>query len=110
MRRSREPLFWSLFSAGGVITALLAPVLIIVTGFLVPAHRVEFNRLEEIFTNPLGRLLLFGVAFLTFFHWAHRFRHTLVDMGLMRFGSPIAVVCYLGALAGTVWAGVVAFT
>ncbi len=108
MRRSREPLFWSLFSAGGVVTALLLPVLILVTGFLVPAHQVGFERLQAIFTNPLGRLVLFGVAFLTFFHWAHRFRHTLVDLGLERIGLPIAVVCYLAALVGTVWAAVVA--
>lgn len=109
MRRSQEPLFWSLFSAGGVVAALLAPVLIIVTGFLAPAGLVTFDRLEAIFTNPLGRLVLFGVAFLIFFHWAHRFRHTLVDLGLERFGMPIAAVCYLLALAGTIWAGVVAF-
>lgn len=109
MRRSQEPLFWSLFSAGGMIAALLAPVLILVTGFLVPANQVGFHRLEQIFTNPLGRLVLFGLAFFIFFHWAHRFRHTLVDAGLERFGMPIAVVCYLAALAGTVWAAVVAF-
>ena len=109
MRRSNEPLFWSLFSAGGVVTALLMPVLIVITGFLVPANLVGFQRLEQIFTNPLGRLVLFGLGFLTFFHWGHRFRHTLIDIGLERLGLLIAVVCYLVALAGTVWAGVVAF-
>ena len=109
MRRSSEPLFWSIFSAGGVVTALVVPVLILVTGFLVPAERVRFNRLVTIFTNPLGRVALVGLAFLTFFHWAHRFRHTLVDIGLERFATPIAVACYAAALAGTVWAAAVAF-
>ncbi len=109
-RRSNEPFFWSLFSAGGMITALLAPALIIVVGFLVPADQVEFDRLETIFTNPVGRLALFGFAFLTFFHWAHRFRHTLLEIGLKPFALPIAVACYLIALAGSVWAGIVAFT
>ena len=42
VRRSNEPLFWSLFSAGGMLAALLAPALIIVTGFLVPANDVTF--------------------------------------------------------------------
>ncbi len=110
MRRSNEPLFWSLFSAGGMLTALLGPVVILVTGFLVAAHDISFSRLHSIFTNPLGRLVLFAFASLTFFHWAHRFRHVLVDVGLRRFSVPLAVVCYLAALAGTVVAGVVVFT
>ena len=110
MRKSNEPFFWALFSAGGVITAFLAPVLIVIIGFLVPEHRLKFGRLEEIFTNPFGRLVLFGIAFFTFFHWAHRFRHTLIEIGLKPFGRSVAVVCYTAALAGTVWAGVVAFT
>ena len=109
MRRSNEPFFWSLFSAGGVVAALLVPVLIVLTGFVVPAEEIEFDRLEDIFTNPLVRIVLFGLAFLAFFHSAHRFRHTLVDIGLKPLALPIAVVCYLAALAGTVWAGTVAF-
>jgi fumarate reductase subunit D len=110
MRRSSEPLYWSLFSAGGIITALLAPVLIVVVGFLVPGDHVGFQRLHEIFTNPVGRLVVFGLAFFTFFLAAHRLRHTLVDVGLKRFARPITVTCNLAALAGTIWAGVVAFT
>lgn len=110
MRKSNEPLFWSLFSAGGVVTAVLTPVLIIVSGLLIPAHRVGYGRLNDILTNPVGRLLVFGVGLLTFFHWAHRFRHVLIDIGLAAFGLPIAVACYLAALAAAAWAGVVAFT
>ncbi len=109
MRRSNEPLFWSLFSAGGVVAALLVPVLIVLTGFVVPAEEIEFDRLNDIFTNVLVRIVLFGLASLTFFHWAHRFRHTLVDIGLKPLALPIAVVSYLTALAGTVWAATVAF-
>ena len=44
MRPSNEPFFWAMFSAGGVIVALLMPVLIIITGFLVPAGVVEFEQ------------------------------------------------------------------
>jgi fumarate reductase subunit D len=110
VRRSNEPLFWSLFSGGGMLAALLAPVLIIVTGFLVAADDVTFARLHAIVTNPVGRVVLFAIASLTFFHWAHRFRHVLIDVGLRRFSLPLAAACYLAALAGTIWAGVVAFT
>jgi fumarate reductase subunit D len=110
MRRSNEPFLWSLFSAGGLVTALLTPVLILVSGLLVPTHHVGYGKLHDIFTNPVGRLAVFGLAFLTFFHWAHRFRHVLIDVGLAAFGLPIALACYLLALAASAWAGVVAFT
>lgn len=110
MRRSNEPLFWSLFSAGGMLTALLAPAVILVTGFLVAAGDVSFSRLHSIFTNPLGRLVLFALAALTFFHWAHRTRHLLVDLGLRKFSVPVAIACYLTAVVGTVVAGVVVFS
>jgi fumarate reductase subunit D len=110
MHRTSEPFFWSLFSAGGVITALLAPVLIIVIGFLVPGNQVTFHRLHEIVTNPFGRLVVFGLASLTFFLCAHRLRHTLTEVGLKQYAAPISVTCNLAALAGTIWAGVVAFT
>jgi fumarate reductase subunit D len=110
MRRSREPIFWALFSAGGMVTAVLAPVLIVVTAYLVPADKVSFGRVHAIFTNPLGRLGLLGLAFVTFFHWAHRFRHSLIEMGLKRYALPIAVGSYVTALAATAFAAVVAFS
>ena len=107
MRPSNEPLPWAIFSAGGVIIALLIPILIVITGFLVPAEEIEFADLEDPFDNPLVRLVVFGVAFFTFFHAAHRIRHTLMDLGLRSAALPVAVVSYLAALAGTIWAAVV---
>ncbi len=107
MRPSKEPLFWAVFSAGGVIIALLMPVLIVVTGFVVPAEEIEFSHLEDVFDNVLVRLIVLGVAFFTFFHAAHRIRHTLKDLGLRAAPLPVAVVSYLAALAGTIWAAVV---
>ena len=107
MRPSNEPLFWAIFSAGGVIIALLMPVLIIVTGFVVPAEEIEFSQLEDIFDNPPVRLIVLGVAFFTFFHAAHRIRHTLKDLGLRAAPLAVAVISYGAALAGTIWAVVV---
>ena len=109
-RRSNEPFFWAMFSAGGMIMALTGPVLVVIIGFLLPAHQVNFSRIQDIFANPLGRTVLLAVAFVTFFHWAHRFRHSLIEMGLKPFARPIALLSYGAAVAGTVWAGVVAFS
>lgn len=107
MRPSNEPLVWAVFSAGGVVLALLAPALIVLTGFAVPSEEVGFERLFEIFDSPLGRLILFGVALLTFFHAAHRLRHTAIDLGLRRAALPVSVIAYGAAIAGAVWAATV---
>jgi fumarate reductase subunit D len=109
MRRSNEPLAWALFSAGGMVAAIVMPGLIVVTGFLVPAEQVAFSRLEAVLLHPLGRIALFALAVLVFFHWAHRFRHILADLGLRAADRVLAITCYAVALAGTVWAGTVAF-
>ena len=110
MRRSNEPLFWALFSAGGVATAFLVPVLIVLTGFVVPADGVEFSRLDNLLGNVLVQLVLLGVAFLAFMHWANRFRHTLNDMGMAKaLFLPVSVASYAVALAGTAWVAAVVF-
>jgi Fumarate reductase subunit D len=36
MKRSDEPVYWLLFGAGGVVAAVLLPVMILITGLLVP--------------------------------------------------------------------------
>ena len=104
MRRSNEPFFWAMFSAGGMILAFLLPALVVVTGFLLPAGAVDPGWLSDLLDHPLVRLAAFGVVFLSLFHAANRIRHTLKDLGLRRIATPLAVVCYLAALAGTAWA------
>ncbi|MEE8422125.1 MAG: fumarate reductase subunit D [Dehalococcoidia bacterium] len=109
MRYSSEPIFWALFSAGGVVTAFLTPVLIVLTGFvLLDDDVVAFSRLEDVFGNVLVRLIIFATVSLSFMHWANRFRHTLNDMGMAKsLFAPVSVLSYIAALAGTVWAAVV---
>ena len=36
-KRSNEALVWPLFAAGGQLTALITPIMILLTGILVPA-------------------------------------------------------------------------
>src|SRR5213076_842866 len=36
MKRSNKPIFWSLFGAGGMLSALIGPMLIFITGIAVP--------------------------------------------------------------------------
>src|SRR3972149_2897568 len=106
-----EP-FWGLLFAGGSAAAVLAPVLILLTGIAVPAEwfpqAFAYEHIRALVSHPVTRLVLFGVIVLSFFHWAHRFRYTLAEgLALKRAWLPVAVVCYAAAIAGTVSAAVV---
>lgn len=105
MARSKEFFWWSLFSAGGMVDALVLPAMFVVTGVLVPAGLVSAEALYNIVHHPLGRLFLFVVIAPSLFHWAHRARHTAIDLGLSALAMPIALVCYGAAILGTVLGG-----
>ena len=85
-KRSNEPVFWSLFGAGGVVTALLAPALVLVTGLAGPlgllgADALAYDRVMAFAGSLVGKLFLFGVISLTFWHAFHRVYHSLHDLG-----------------------------
>jgi fumarate reductase subunit D len=112
MAKSNEPIWWSLFSAGGVVAAFLVPVLIFITGIawplgLLPSDALEFAKMQALLSHPLTRLFCFVLISLPLFHWAHRFRFTLVDLGLKSVHTLIAVLCYGAAIAGTIAAVVI---
>ncbi len=109
MARSNEPFFWALFSAGGVVTAFLLPIHVLLFGILwplgvIPEATLSYEHLRGIVTHPLGKLYLFVLISLAFFHAAHRLRFTLADLGLKPVARGLAVVCYGGASIGTLLA------
>jgi fumarate reductase subunit D len=103
------PLFWLLFAGGGTASAMLLPAFAVVTGVAVPAGWVSESELIALVRNPLTRIILVGLVFLFLFHWAHRFRYALVDLGLKRLGKQ-AWLFYGTALAGTILAGLAAIS
>ena len=104
MAKSNEPIFWSLFSAGGVVAAFFIPITLVVTGIAVPVGWVSAEGLRELVGHPLSRLYLLVLISLPMFHWAHRFRYAAVDLGLRGRGGLLAVVCYGTAIVVTVMA------
>ena len=106
MAKSNEPFLWTLFGAGGMVAALFMPVTILITSVLVMCNAVSPEELRGLYAKPLVRVYLFVLISLPLFHWAHRFRFTLVDLGLKAAKGPIAILCYGSALAGTVIAAV----
>jgi fumarate reductase subunit D len=105
MRRGSEPFFWSLFSSGGMLAALLLPALAGILWIAVPLGWIAAPSHPELLqrlAHPLVRLLLFLLIALALFHWAHRFRYTLYDgLQLAHLYGLIATLCYGGAAALT---------
>ena len=107
-----EPLWWGLFGAGGFVAALLLPIHILISGIFIPMGAVPFDayspyRLDNVLANPIVKLYLFVLISLPLFHWAHRFRYFLFDLGIRGARLPIAVLCYGAAIVGTIVAALV---
>ena len=107
MTRGMTPFLWFLFGAGGMVSALLFPVHILVIGLAFPLGCVDapdYESLHSLVLHPITRLYLFVFIFLPLFHWAHRFRYTVYDLFQVKHGAqlPIAILCYGAALLGTV--------
>jgi fumarate reductase subunit D len=104
-----EPFWWGLFSAGGMIAAMLVPVMILLTGFLGPLGIAEagmsYANLHALLSHVLVRMALSAVVTLSLFHCAHRIRHTLVDVGVAGPDGIAAALCYLGATVGGIACG-----
>lgn len=94
-----------LFSAGGVVSGMLMPVLVLLFGLAFPLGWVNpptYDALRSLVANPIAALVLFALCTLSLFHWAHRFRHTLYDgLQVRHLGGVIAVVSYGAAIVGS---------
>jgi len=105
-RKSSEPFWWGLFSAGGVVAAFLVPMHLFLHSIAVPlgwiSAEVAYAKMQALVGHPVIKIYLFVLIALPFYHWAHRFRFTLYDLGLKSLRTPIAILCYGGAVLGTV--------
>ena len=110
--KTQKPAFahlvwWFLFAQGGVLAAILIPVHILVQGILgplgiVPVVDRHYDTWIRILGNPIVKLYLLVLIALPFFHFAHRLRYLLVDLGVPAARSlPAQVVFYGGAIVIT---------
>lgn len=86
-KRANEPIFWSLFGAGGVVAAFVLPVMIFVTGIAVPLgimgpETLGYERMSAFAGHWLGKLILLVVVALPLWHGVHRIYHGLHDLGV----------------------------
>ncbi len=111
-RRSTAPIFWLLFGAGGMLAALIGPMLAFITGIgglpgiVVPEEALGYSRMLGFAQHWFGKLFLFALVSLILWHAAHRIYHTLHDLGVHT-GLGVKVVCYgltLLATLAAAWA------
>ncbi|QIQ20781.1 fumarate reductase subunit FrdD [Zophobihabitans entericus] len=107
-KRSNEPLFWGLFSAGGMWAAIFAPVMIVIVGFVIPfADAGVLTHLLRLVQYPLSKLFLFAMVVLPIWCALHRILHTLHDMKI--YPKRGKLLFYGLAVAWTIQAGYVLF-
>ena len=102
--------WWFMFAQGGVLAAILIPVHILVQGILgplgiVPVADRHYDTWISILGNPIVKLYLLVLISLPFFHFAHRLRYLLVDLGVPAAKTAVAqVIFYGGAVVVTLLA------
>jgi fumarate reductase subunit D len=109
--RSTQPVFWVLFGAGGMLSALIGWMLVFMTGIGVPAglgvpaQLLDYDNVLAFERHWLGKAFTLAVISLFLWHGAHRIFHSLHDFGVPARGAA-ALACYGPALLGSVVAAV----
>ena len=107
MKRSNEPIFWSLFGAGGMLAALIGPALVFITGLAVPfglifsPDTMSYARMLAFSQHWAGKIFVLAVIALFMWHAAHRIHILLHDFGIHAV-TAVRVLCYGAAFVGTV--------
>lgn len=79
-KRSNEPVVWLLFGAGGTISAIFYPVLVLIIGFLLPFGLVSPENLVAFSQMWLGKLVILALLILPMWCGMHRIHHGLHDL------------------------------
>lgn len=111
LKRSNAPIFWALFGAGGMLSALFGPMLVFITGLsiplglLLPPDTLSYAKVLTFAQHFIGKAFIFAVIMLFLWHAAHRIFHTLHDVGIHA-GTGAKLLCYGLALLGTLVAAI----
>lgn len=106
LKRSNAPIFWALFGAGGMLSALFGPMLVLITGlaiplgFLLPPDTMSYANMLAFAQNLIGKGFIFAIISLFLWHAAHRIFHSLHDVGIHA-GMVAKLICYGSAMLGT---------
>ena len=105
--RSNAPIFWGLFGAGGMLSALFVPMMVFITGiaiplgFLLPADTMSYPKMLAFAQNFIGKGFIFAIISLSLWFCVHRVYHSLHEFGIHA-GMGAKLLCYGIAMLVTV--------
>jgi fumarate reductase subunit D len=107
-----EPLWWALFSAGGVCFALFVPsaalfLALLLPAGLLPADALSHERASSLLFGLPGLIFVGATICLPLFHAAHRIRHGLFDLTLGSDGTNKWLMYGAAALLSALALGIV---
>lgn len=110
--RSNAPVFWLMFGAGGMLSALFGAALVFVTGILLPlgwpAEWLDYDHVMALARHDLVKLVFLGVVAMFAWHAAHRLLCCVHDLGIHKtlFVKLVGYGCaalLTGVLACALW-------
>lgn len=110
MARSKEVIPWSIFAAGGAVSAVVIPALMLVVLAAATGHAEgiwSYARMHALVHHFVTKLFLIGVIFVTFFHCAHRLKFTIPSLLHTHVRTPFGVIFYLAAIGASAGAACV---
>ncbi|SEQ88863.1 fumarate reductase subunit FrdD [Basfia succiniciproducens] len=79
-KRSNEPPVWLMFSAGGMVSGLAFPVLILILGILLPFGIISPDNIIAFAHHWFGKLVILALTIFPMWAGLHRLHHGMHDI------------------------------